>query len=386
MPEKPKVLVFRDRLLPISETFVANQSLLLQRYEAFFLGSRRSQPSIPLPEERLQVINPSGQKSLLHRGFWDEVKFKVLGLPPKHVLAWLRELRPVLLHAHFAPDGALALPLAKTLGIPLVVSLLGTDITLKEKEVLLRSWPSHRLYLLRKRQLQKEAALFIVPSTYLMERALERGYPREKLVLLPHGVDTEFFHPDPLKTQFGRVLYVGRLIKRKGLSYLIRALAPLAQKFPELRLVVIGDGPMRREYEALGRDLLGDKIVFLGAQPKEVVREEMQKAYIFSMPSVTMPSGEAETFGMVYLEAQACGVPVVAFRSGAVAEVVEQGKSGLLFEERDVEGLRQGIATLLRDKALHRAMADHARRLVNERFSAIKIQKQLELIYKTLTP
>lgn len=108
--------------------------------------------------------------------------------------------------------------------------------------------------------------------------------------------------------------------------------------------------------------------------------------YIFSMPSVTMPSGEAETFGMVYLEAQACGVPVVAFRSGAVAEVVEQGKSGLLFEERDVEGLRQGIATLLRDKALHRAMADHARRLVNERFSAIKIQKQLELIYKTLTP
>lgn len=376
-----KVLVFRDQLLPVSETFVANQSLRLERYEAYFLGSKRAFPSIPVPEERLFLINPSNTKSLRSGDFRAEILFKLFGKLPQRVVDRVQHLAPDLIHAHFAPDGALILPLAEALRVPLVVSLLGTDITMEERAILLKSWPSHRLYLFRKNKLQKGANLFIAPSKYLFQKALKRGYPEDKLVPLPHGVDTNFFYPCPGRVEYGRVLYVGRLIERKGLPFLIEALAPLVSEFPELKLVVIGDGPRRRDYEELARKLLGDRVTFLGAQPKEIVRQEMQKAYLFSMPSVTMPDGEAETFGMVYLEAQACGAPVVAFASGGVPEVVLNGETGFLSPERDVEALRESIRSLLRSEELRNRLAKAAVRHVQEQFELVKLNRKLEDLY-----
>jgi len=376
-----KVLVFRDQLLPVSETFVANQSLRLERYEAYFLGSKRAFPSIPVPEERLFLINPSNTKSLRSGDFRDEILFKIFGRLPRRIVAWAQRLSPSLIHVHFAPDGALALPLAEVLKVPLIVSLLGTDVTMDERAILLKSWPSHRLYLLRKKRLQQKAKLFIVPSKFLLQKALDRGYPAHKLVLLPHGIDTSFFYPDPERVEYGRILYVGRLIQRKGLPFLVEALAPLLSEFPELRLVVIGNGPKRKEYEELAKKFLGDRVVFLGAQPKEVVRQEMQRAYLFSMPSVTMPDGEAETFGIVYLEAQACGTPVVAFASGGVPEVVLNGETGFLSPERDVEALRESIRSLLRSEELRNRLAKAAVRHVQEQFELVKLNRKLEDLY-----
>ncbi len=377
------VLVFRDRLLPLSETFIYENSLALSRYKAYFLGSRRAFPSLPLPEDRLFLINPDNSKSLRSEGFRSELEFKLLGRLPSRVLEWAQALSPKVVHAHFAPDGTLGLPLAKALGVPLVVSLLGTDITMSEGNVLLRSWPNHRLYLFRKRKLQREARLFIVPSRFLLRKALERGYPREKLVLLPHGVDTEFFRPAPEKVDYGRVLYVGRLIELKGLPFLMAALASLVDEFSQLRLIVIGDGPKRREYEELGRRLLGDRVLFLGAQPREKVLEEMQRAYLFSMPSVTMPTGEAEAFGVVYLEAQACGVPVVAFASGGVPEVVRHGETGFLVPERDVKLLSKAIREILLSRETWYEFSDAAVKLARS-FDSRKQNSELESIYDGL--
>ncbi|GBD02322.1 GDP-mannose-dependent alpha-(1-6)-phosphatidylinositol monomannoside mannosyltransferase [bacterium HR18] len=194
-------------------------------------------------------------------------------------------------------------------------------------------------------------------------------------------MDTSFFHPCPEQVEYGRVLYVGRLIELKGLPFLIEALAPLAAEFPELSLVVIGDGPRRQDYEEFARKLLGDRVKFLGAQPKEVVRKEMQKAYLFSMPSVTMFSGEAETFGMVYLEAQACGTPVVAFSSGGVPEVVLNGETGFLSPERDVEALRKSIRYLLRSREVRDEFGRAAARHVREKFELSKLNRKLENLY-----
>lgn len=376
-----RILVFRDRLLPVSETFVANQSLDLKEYEAYFLGSRRAFPSIHIPQQRLVLINPSNAKSFGSADFRDEILFKIFGRLPRRIVAWAQRLSPSLIHAHFAPDGALALPLAEVLKVPLIVSLLGTDVTMDERAILLKSWPSHRLYLLRKKRLQQKAKLFIVPSKFLLQKALDRGYPAHKLVLLPHGIDTSFFYPDPERVEYGRILYVGRLIQLKGLPFLVEALAPLVSEFPELKLVVIGDGPKRKEYEEFSKKLLGDRVTFLGAQPREIVRQEMQKAYLFSMPSITMPDGEAETFGMVYLEAQACGVPVVAFLSGGIPEVVRDGETGFLSPERDVSALRKNIRHLLSLREARERLSKAATAHVRERFELNKVNRQLEDLY-----
>lgn len=381
--EKVRVLIYRDKLLPISETFVSEPTHCFSRYQAFFFGSTLvlKGKGIALPSERVFAINPEGARRLEVRAFWHEALFKISGFLPQKAKRWLEELSPKLVHAHFASDGVLAIPVARYLRVPLVVSLLGTDITLDERVALRRSWWGHRFYVLRKKALFKAATKFIVPSMYLWKKALERGFPEEKMVLLPHGVDLNRFHPRPEQVEFGRILYVGRLIERKGLVFLIKALSYLINEYPDIKLVVIGDGPERARYEDLASRLLGNNVEFRGAQSSDVVAEELRKAYIFSMPSVEMPDGETETFGLVHAEAQASGVPVVAFAVGGVPEVVEHGQTGFLSVQGDVMGLSKHIRLLLEDRKLRAEMGMRARERAERLFDVRKRAAELERLY-----
>lgn len=375
------VLVYRDKLLPISETFVLEPSLRLKKYDAFFLGSTFDPRGMMLPQDRVFALNPEGSRTITNKNFHKELCFKVAGIQPKDVKRWIRSLSPKLIHAYFAFDGALVIPIARSQRVPIIVSLLGTDITLDEKTILRRSHLSHRLYVYRKKKLFQVANKFIVPSMFLWKKALERGYPEEKLVLLPHGVDLNKFMPDLTTVEFGRILYVGRLIQLKGLPFLIKAVAALKKDFPYLKLIVIGDGPKKQEYVSLGKRILGSSIEFLGAQPSNVVAEEMRKSYVFSLPSIQMPSGETETFGLVHAEAQASGVPVVAFRVGGVPEVVQHGKTGFLASPEKIEELTEYLHILLSNPELRKNMAVRSRNFAEEQFDLEKRTSELESMY-----
>lgn len=376
--ERPRVLVYRDHLLPISETFVLNQSLHLLRYEAHFIGSRIHEgPRIDIPGDRRHVINRGGPTGKLQ-----EVAFKLLGRLPHDTVEWAKSLNASLVHAHFAPDGVLALPLARKLDLPLVVSLLGSDITFPDEQIWRQSRIATKLYLLRRRLLFKYASAFVVPSEFLRSKAIERGFPGHKVHLIRHGVDLEFFRPNRTETEWGNVLYVGRLIELKGLHFLIKAIARVRRQFPDVSLTVIGDGPQRAEFEALAREELGTKFVFMGAQPQSVVRDHMSRAYLFSMPSVTMPTGQTEAFGLVFVEAQAMGLPVVAFSSGGIPEIVVNGETGFLVPERSVSGLAEHIATLLAEPQLRNRMGYAGRVRVERFFDLRKQNTELEGLYE----
>jgi colanic acid/amylovoran biosynthesis glycosyltransferase len=372
------ILVYRNQPLPISETFVYNQCFRLKRYQVYVLGSKRPRGSaIPLPPDRVRVLNTGGRD-----GLWREFRCKVLGQIPSDILHWAQALQPVLLHAHFGPDGAIAMPLAKALGIPLIVSFHGTDATMKDSAVWRHSHMAHRLYLLRRRRLAQAASRVIVQSDFLRRIVIERhGFPEEKVVMIRYGVDLDLFQPHVAQREWGHILYVGRLVERKGLHYLLVALGKVKERFPTVRLTVIGDGPMRGRYEALARQILGDRCTFLGAQPQQVVREYMSKAYVFCMPSVTMPSGEAETLGMVFLEAMAMRVPPVSFRSGGIPEVIVHEETGFLAEEKNVDQLAHYLTLLLEDPALRNRMGEAGRRRVEQEFNLEKQNAKLEALY-----
>jgi glycosyltransferase involved in cell wall biosynthesis len=138
---------------------------------------------------------------------------------------------------------------------------------------------------------------------------------------------------------------------------------------------------MRGRYEALARQILGDRCTFLGAQPQQVVREYMAKAYVFCMPSVTMPSGEAETLGMVFLEAMAMRVPPVSFRSGGIPEVIVHEEMGFLAEEKNVDQLAHYLTLLLEDPVLRNRMGEAGRRRVEQEFNLEKQNAKLEALY-----
>ena len=372
------IIVYRNQPLPVSETFVYHQAMGLERFEAYIVGSKFPQgPHIPLPAERVYVANRGG---LL--GWAQEVGLKVGGWPPPEMMRWMRDKRPALVHAHFAPDGAVAMHIATRLRVPLVVSVHGSDVTMSDAHVLRHSYTNHRLYLLRRRRLAGAAARVVVQSDFLRSVMVHRhAFPEHRIALVRLGVDLDRLRPVAGRTERGSVLYVGRLTERKGLRYLIHALRLVRTRLGHARLTVIGDGPMRANLEALAAEVLGDGFVFLGAQPERVVREQLERADVFCMPSITMPSGEVETLGVVFLEAMAMMVPVVSCRSGGIPEVVVHGSTGLLADERDVDGLARHLTALLDDRELRDRMGRAGRDRVEQEFDLVKQNRLLEDVY-----
>lgn len=379
MSARPCVLVYRNQLLPISEQFVYNQTMHLDRYEVHFLGAKRLQgpAAIRLPPERLYLINSGG-----FMGLSCEIAFKLLGVLPPGSVHWARQREPALVHAHFGPDGAVVMPLAKRLGLPLVVSFHGSDAAMKDLFVLGSSYVTHRLYLLRRARLARHCARAVVPSKWLRGLVVSRqGFSEDRVTIIRHGVDLEFFRPEAGTTEWGQILYVGRLVERKGLPFLIEALHLLQKEQPGIRLTVIGDGPMRARYEQLARDRLGDRVNFLGAQPQPDVRSHLQRAYLFCMPSITVSSGEAEALGVVFLEAMAMKVPPVSYRSGGIPEVVLHGRTGFLAEEGDIGGLAHHLSVLLQNRGLRDEMGEAGRKWVEREFDLREQNAKLEALY-----
>jgi colanic acid/amylovoran biosynthesis glycosyltransferase len=368
---KPKVIVFSDHLLYPSQTFIRAQAEALSQFEPVYAGSRRV-PGLDLPEERTHTIS-QGNVS----GRFYEAAFKLFGFAPAFAKR-LGVLSPVLLHAHHASNGLRALPLARSLRVPLIVTFHGSDATVTD----LRNRDTHfghRRYLANKEKLQKGGTLFLAVSEFVRRKLLEQGFPNEKVLVHYTGVDTKLFHPantegSPL------ILFVGRLVENKGAEFLIRAVAEVQKQLPAADLVLIGEGLLRGDLEKQARESLR-RWQFLGARGPDEVRHWMNRASVFCAPSVKVPSGQEEAFGMVYAEAQAVGKPVVAFDSGGVSEIVSHGRTGFLASERDWQALAGHLLMLLQDAEMRKRMGQAGRERVVHHFDLEQRTKVLEGIY-----
>ena len=203
-----------------------------------------------------------------------------------------------------------------------------------------------------------------------MSRQL-RGYgvPSAALSIIANGVDLDRFRdaPPTLRAELsppGPLLgAVGRLSAEKGLDGLLRAAAALAAHFPELRLALVGDGPLRGELEQLASKLgIADRVTFTGR------REDMPGVYA-SLDALLLPSLD-EGLPMVVLEAMAAGRPVIASRVGAIDHVIRDGENGVLAPPGDVEALRAAIERLLAEPALGARLGAAARATIEKQFSA----------------
>jgi glycosyltransferase involved in cell wall biosynthesis len=369
---RPSILIYRSVLLPLSETFVLSQPESLERFTPYFVGFRRVD-GLRLPEQRFHLIGELGALSSAQKMF-----YKLFGLAPG-LVSHLRQLNPVLIHAHFGVDSVQALWLARRLRIPLVVTFHGYDATMKEKYARRYSF-DYRRYLRWRPIIQKEAALFVAVSDFVRGRLISQGFPSEKIAVHYVGVDTDLFVPDPSIARLPIVLFAGRLVDSKGCGYLIDAMAQVQRELPEAQLIVLGDGPLRAELEQSAYYKLRS-YRFLGAQSQNEVRHWMNRARVFSVPSFTTQWGTSEGFGLVFAEAQAMGLPVVSFATGGIPEAVAHDVTGLLSEERDVDGLAHNILRLLKDDALWRRFSAAARARACENFNLRDQTARLEDMY-----
>ena len=369
------IVIFRIQLLPPSETFIVAQAGAMRRFAPFYVGWRRT-AGIELPRETSWTVDDGGLPGRLR-----ELRFRYAG-PTRAQLARLRERTPRLVYAHFAPDGHAAMQLAEELRVPLVTALHGYDVTMSD-EAMGRTRLG-REYLEGRRALQQKGALFLTCSAYVRRRGLALGYPVERTIVHSIGVDVERFRPPlPIRQREKIVLFVGRLVEKKGCSSLIEAMSDVQRRIPAAVLVVIGNGRLRSDYEARV-SAGGVRCRFLGTQPEAVVREWMERAAVFCVPSVVAASGDAEGLGMVFLEAQAMGLPVVSTLSGGVPEAVKHGETGLLVKERDPRALAAAILQLMLDQELWWRYSLAGRKHVLDHFNLARQTGRLEDVFQQL--
>jgi colanic acid/amylovoran biosynthesis glycosyltransferase len=372
---RPSILIYRNTLLPLCETYVLSQPEALMHFTPHFVGCSRVD-GLPLPEGRFHLIDEVGALSSTRR-----MMHKAFGLAPGLVRK-LRRLRPILIHAHFGVDSVPGLWLARRLHIPLVVTFHGYDATMKEEYARKHSY-DYRRYLRWRPTIQKETAHFVAVSEFVRERLIEQGFPPEKISVHYVGVDTGFFAPDLSVSRLPMVLFAGRLVDSKGCGYLIQAMALVQREIPDASLIVMGDGPLRDELEQMASACLRN-CRFLGARPQSEVRHWMNVAKVFSVPSFTTQRGTSEAFGLVFAEAQAMGLPVASFATGGIPEAVAHEVTGLLAEERDVEGLANNISRLLKDDSLWAQFSAAAMQRARASFDLQEQTVKLEQMYGRL--
>jgi colanic acid/amylovoran biosynthesis glycosyltransferase len=369
---KPAIVFYRHYgLLGPYETFIRTQGEGLQRFTPYYVGLNRG-GKLPLPVERTIVVNKGGVV-----GKAQEVVYKIWGVAPD-LYRQVRKLNPVLIHAHFGIDGVQALPLARSLHVPLLVTFWGFDATVKDEYA--RRSRGHRVYLRHREVLKREARLFIAVSKFIKEKLVEQGFPPGKIVVNYNAVDTETFRPDPTVPREPVVLFVGRLVEKKGVEYLIQAMARVQAEMPDAELVIIGNGPLRANLEESAAKLL-NRYRFLGRQPLPVVRGWMNRALLLVAPSVTASTGDSEGMPTVVLEAQAMGLPVVGTIHSGTSEAVYHGETGFLVAERDWEALARCIARLLKDETLWQRFSRRGQERMRTTFSVHNQIRELENIY-----
>lgn len=213
-------------------------------------------------------------------------------------------------------------------------------------------------------------------SDYTLQRLRTAFGSRPEFVALPSGVDTAFFRPATAAQRAAArdslgvgdaplIVCSSRLVARKGQDALIRALPKVRRQAAGARLVIVGSGP----YEQQLRTLAGEGVLFTGAVPGEQLRDIVAAADVFAMPARTRLGGlDVEGLGIVYLEAQACGVPVVAGRSGGAPETVTP-ETGVVVDGRDTDVVARAIGQLLVDAQRRTRMGHAGRAHVRENFS-----------------
>jgi colanic acid/amylovoran biosynthesis glycosyltransferase len=302
-----------------------------------------------------------------------------------------RNQRVSLLHAHFGEAGLHSLPLCRALGVPLITSFYGYDMTRR----LGRGDSLERRYA----PLFERGDLFLVEGPAAKEQLASIGCPGEKIRIQRLGVDLEQI-PYQARRVSGaapiRILMAATFAEKKGMPYGVEAFCQAAQGNARLRLTVVGDAPpapWATEGQQLKRQLrnlvdqygMRERVSFLGYVSIERLRRLSYEHHIFLHPSVTASTGDKEGGSPVVItQMAASGLPVVATRHCDIPQVVPDGETGLLADERNVEQLRVFLLRLATDDRLRAQMGRRGRDHVAERFCVRRQGLKLGEIYSEL--
>lgn len=361
-PMKPQTfLAFADTLFTPSESFIVRGYSAFERLTPVYAG------------HEVRGEAPAGASMIrlgpLH-GFAGEPGYKQLGIVSPRLERSIRDFRPALIHASFGKSGAYALPLARRLGLPLVVTYYGGDATKRSntKDSLLR------VYNRRRAALWREAALILPCSRFLHDELMAHGCPPEKMIVHHNTADPGKFVPGEKERI---ILFAGRWTHKKGIDTLIHALALLGERLSGWRIRLLGDGELR---PSLTADLAaaGVRAELPGWIPADEMPAHLSEAMIVCVPSKRAPSGDAEGLPLVCIEAMLSGCALAATRHAGIPECVRDGETGYLVDEEDAVALADRIGRMIDNPEATLQMGEAGRQFALESFNLRRQSRLLE--------
>jgi phosphatidylinositol alpha-1,6-mannosyltransferase len=279
--------------------------------------------------------------------------------------------RPQMVQLATAAEGYVALQLQRWLQLPYVVYAHGNEIL----DATNSTWDKPKLSLRR-------AARVLANSQFTADLVAKAGVEPQRIVVLHPGCDVEWYQPRKVSaesrlrllrghTNVRVILSVGNLVQRKGHDMVIRALPAVLHDVPDALYLIAGAGPYGSELESIAVQAgVGDRVIFAGSVPEEQLPEIYSLADVFVLPSrMRLESCDVEGFGMVFLEANACGKPVIGGRCGGIPDAIVDGSTGFLVDPLDPGEIASNVVRLLDNTELGRRLGLQGRQRVVREFT-----------------
>jgi len=375
MPDGPAATIglLRHYFLRRSETFIYTQLRSIERYAVSVFALERIMPeAFPWTDvTALRSLPLGGAEAHLYRATtWSPRFFR-----------WARSVK--LIHAHLGQTGVHGLYAARRLGLPLVTSFYGHDVTLRGSRD--RFYPYYWHYWLLSGKLFRRGDRFLVLSKHMRDALVAQGCPADKIRVVPLGVDLARFDlPRPPARDDGplRVLMVGREVEKKGFEDGVRACALARDAGVDVRLTLLGtNDELKPRIMEVAREL---RLDMAWPDPASPVPHAMSEADVLLVPSRTSASGDQEGTPTVICEAGAARLPVISTRHAGIPEQIEHGTTGLLADEGDPAGLARHLVSLAADRPGARAMGAAGRAKMASSYSIQANRSAVEAVYDEL--
>lgn len=287
-----------------------------------------------------------------------------------------------LIHAHWVIPQGLAVVMARALlrkRIPLICTSHGGDL------FALRG----RLFQWLKRRVINSCNALTVVSRAMRDSVLNMGVVQKNITVISMGVDlVDSYTPDSAVLRSKQeLLFVGRLVEKKGLHVLLDAMPKIIKEYPDAFLTIAGSGPMEAQARNMARQnglSDSDKVNFLGMLPQSQLPLLYRRAAMAVFPFVVAKDGDQEGLGLVIIEAMGCGCPVIASDLPAVHDSITHMENGLLVKPGNPEALSRAVTELLSNDDLRSRLSRQARKGVKERFDWKILAERYSLLYADL--
>lgn len=285
-----------------------------------------------------------------------------------------------VIHAQFGDLGLLGLTLQKSglISGKLVTHFRGHDVTVELRE------QGKDIY----DHLFLAGDFFLVNCDFFKQILLTLGCPQAKIQTHGSAIDCQKFEFKPRYFPDDGVVHlatIGRLVEKKGIEYCIKALALAKEQFPNIRFDIIGEGELRPQLEELIHTLQANAYIkLLGWKSQQEIIDILNDCHIFLAPSITAQDGDQDAPVNTLKEAMAMGLPVISTWHGGIPELVEDGKSGYLVEERDADAIADKIMCLIEQSDRWKSMGEMGRARVIELYDIERLSDELEALYENL--